>query len=385
MTCPLSFYSTVLTAISLRESNAKPSEQYQYGCQESETEDRHHGLIARSRLSSACSLYITAILPLLVLATVRTSYSTILIGLDLLGRTTMSAAWIRRLYRRGFWYRRLRRCRLSRCSLRKRMRMISTTATAATRSRRLCRGGLRYGRLRRLLTVNHDYLVYCLSIHCNRSIDRHSECDIVCYQIATRRRNLMELVCARLQLECSCCRRRRPLIHQCSRSIGQLKNCSLKLGTTRGGLADRNGVITIIIDHRDLSHFLITDLDLSGFIYTECDICCLLISARCTFLMKSILAWLYLYTASGIFCCPFGNLLASFKQLKLGARKEFSSYLLLIDRNDNIPMNFLICINKRHFSNRLIYICSTFIIRNDCYGLRIRHTDKLVTANINQT
>ena len=199
----------------------------------------------------------------------------------------MSAARIRRLYRRGFRYRRLLRCRLNRCSLRKRMRMISTTATAATRRcrfgrcslrygrlrrRRLSRGGLRYRRLLRLLTVNHDYLVYCLSIHCNRSIDRHSECDIVCYQIATRRRNLMELVCARFQLECSCCRRRRPLIHQCSRSIGQLKNCSLKLGTTRGGLADRNGVITIIIDHRDLCHFLSTARDFSSFIHTECDI-----------------------------------------------------------------------------------------------------------------
>ena len=262
MTCPLSFYSTVLTAISLRESNAKPSEQYQYGCQESETEDRHHGLIARSRLSSACSLYITAILALLVLATVRTSYSTILIGLDLLGRTTMSAAWIRRLYRRGFRHGRLSRCRLSRGSLRKRMRMISTTATAATRRRRfsrcslrygrlrrrrLSRGGLRYRRLLRLLTVNHDYLVYCLSIHSDHSINRHSECDIVRYQIATRRRNLMELVCARLQLERTRCRRRRPLIHQCSRCIGQFKNCSLKLGTTRVGLADNNWMFICVI------------------------------------------------------------------------------------------------------------------------------------------
>ena len=49
--------------------------------------------------------------------------------------------------------------------------------------------------------------------------------------------------------------------------------------------------------------------------------------------MKSVFTWLYRHTASGIFCCPFGNLLASFKQLKLGSRKEFSSYLLLIDRN----------------------------------------------------
>ena len=259
MACPLSFYSTVLTAISLRESDTEPSEQYQYSCQESEAEDRHHGLIARSRLSSVRSLNITAILAVLVLATVRTSYSTILIGLDLLGRTMVSTiAAIRscRLYRRGFRHGRLCRRRLNRCGLRKRMRMLSATASsAATRRRRfcrcgfryrrlcrcsLCRCGLRYGRLLRLLTVNHDYLVYRLSVHGDRSVDRHNECDIICNQITTRRRNLMELVCARLQLKCTRCRRRRPLIHQCSRTIGQLKNGFIKLGTTRVGLANNN-------------------------------------------------------------------------------------------------------------------------------------------------
>ena len=54
--------------------------------------------------------------------------------------------------------------------------------------------------------------------------------------------------------------------------------------------------------------------------------------------MKSVFAWLYRHTVSVICCCPFVNFLASFKQLKLRARKDLSSYLLLIDRNGVITI-----------------------------------------------